>query len=222
MSGNTRTDWLTQINCDVKCCPPKELFYNGDNFRTVLTYKAHRRAFLKRQRKMFNEQLSVLNDIKIDSKKYYKGNTEAGLKFLDDDTLFSFRRRAGQMGVTLRTDEEHRSLWLKIYTKKCKRRKRIKSDDVFKLIDKYEMNKFIDWTKWDQRGDADPYLTITEYIAQRYDGPACGLILYTLARKNKVDNMIQKMGTNFITRLYNPHTELGHNYALKNIEWAFD
>ena len=162
-------------------------------------------------------------DIKTDSKKYYKGNTEAALNLLDFDNDSEYRR-VHQEWVTKCADEEHRSLWLKIYTKKCERRKRIKSDDVFKLIDKYEMYEFTKYIGWGKNLDADPSLNIIKYIvSEQYDGRKFGgLLIYTLARKIKAEKMIKKMCTNFITRLYNPHTELGYNYALTNIDWAFD
>tara|TARA_R110002049_G_scaffold39278_2_gene120995 strand:- start:722 stop:1231 length:510 start_codon:yes stop_codon:yes gene_type:complete len=159
----------------------------------------------------------ALKDIKIDSKKYYKGNIEAAWNFLDHNNCSRYRR-THYAWMNMCADEEQKSLWFKLYTKKCERRKKIRNDNVFKMIDKYEMNQFINCC---QNEDADPSLTILEYIAKRF-GTQSGLIIYSIARKIKAEKMIKKMCTNFITRLYNPHTELGYNYALKNIDWAFD
>ena len=236
MSVNTRTDWLTQINCDVKCCPPKEFFDGEDKWTTR---KTHLDCFDKRQKELARTKISAIKNLKIDSRKFFKKNKQKALSFLI--SINTYRYYGHQLApsydwATVVKHREFRAVYDKIFKRWGEPRAFVRSDYLFNFIDTYAtdiMCTYYDdsvlYNGFGATRNVPPSYTLMEILCgftlQRsmlgqYDYPQ--LFIYLIARKIKTDKMIQKMGTNFITRLYNPHTELGYNYGLKNIEWAFE
>ena len=175
-------------------------------------------------------KMEAIKEIKLDSKKYFKNNKQEALKYLDggDPEYYFVYSNEEPDEYSSKEPDEYKKNYFKIYTKKHVLRKRIKSENIFNFIDKYFSVIFYQRTRFNmvnpiQDGvfkHTSPVLSLTQILLEQND-PSAHLFIYALGRKKKIDRMIKKTFTNFVKRLYNPHTKLGYNYALKNIEWAF-
>tara|TARA_R110001599_G_scaffold312709_1_gene520310 strand:- start:92 stop:616 length:525 start_codon:yes stop_codon:yes gene_type:complete len=94
-------------------------------------------------------------------------------------------------------------------------KKSCKAGDLYNFIDKY-IGEIVVRDIYDRIGIG---IKNTGEYFDRFDKE--GFIRYSMIYHKTINTKINNMFSRFLERLYNPRTELGRNYALKNIEWAF-
>ena len=97
-------------------------------------------------------------------------------------------------------------------------KKSCKASDLYEFIDKYIGDIMV----YELNKSPPQYGNITKGKRHLSWLDCDGFIRYSMIYTKTINNKINKLSSRVLKRLYNPHTELGRNYALKNIEWAYE
>ena len=165
----------------------------------------------------FKKMCKIIKSTKFNSKKFFK-NKKNAWEYLD---CFPSSIIYHSITTGYNPPEEFK----KIY--KCEYglmrdyyylKKSCKASDLYKFIDNYIGDIMVASLYKTAHLNENIVNVINDFSSHDCDG----FIRYSMIYTKTINNKINKMSSRFLKRLYNPHTELGRNFALKNIEWAYE
>lgn len=215
---------ITEINNNIKCMPHSSFFDTEEDRFECYT------AFRDRCKSKAKEFTDIIKTIKFNSKDYFKNKEEAV------DFLQSFRIQSIND-----TEDFFRPEYIRVIEKVFNKNDQLKINRSCpaKWIYHYIDNYFGEWLCFVIRrimhidfyydsltktllneisvSKQERYITIFQNKEIQY----FDFLFYSIGKRQKINRRIKKMFSGFLERLYNPHTDLGKNWALKEIEWAF-
>ena len=222
---------LEEMNSQIVYIPPRDFFDTCEEYyESCDAFNSRKNArndnYLKNTKKKLNAIKNFLTDCKFDSKKFFK-NKKIALKFLDeyDDNIrcsvYTYNNKSNNLLEDFSNLYPQRN-----HTCMSRLNKSCKVKDLYEFIDKITPFIIIDRINdvFINKYKYDLYLQKKNlfHIINRKFWFGNDFIVYYIGVHIKKMVRIKKIFSTFLQRLYNPHTELGRNFALKNIEWAYE
>tara|TARA_R110002153_G_scaffold43973_1_gene124092 strand:- start:735 stop:1358 length:624 start_codon:yes stop_codon:yes gene_type:complete len=166
----------------------------------------------------FKKMCKIIKSTKFNSKNFFKNKNNAWCYL---SNFSSGWQQYAAVCAEYKAPEEFNKIYkcqYDIMRNNYYLKKSCKASDLYEFIDKY----IGDIMLYELNKSRPLYTNITNIKNDLSTHDCAGFIRYSMIYTKTINNKIDKMSSRFLKRLYNPHTELGRNYAMKNIEWAFE